>query len=142
MGTISRRDKAPLKGILEVELFNAWGIDFISPFPSSYNNKYILLAVDYVSKWVEAIATLKNDAKVVLKFLKNNIFTRSGTPRALISDEGSHICNKWVEKSLLKYGIRHRIALAYHPQTNGMAEVSNREIKAIIEKIVNASRKD
>ena len=80
MGTISRRDEVPLKGILEVELFNVWGIDFIGPFPSSYNNKYILLVVDYVSKWVEAIATQKNDAKVVLKFLKNNIFTRFGTP--------------------------------------------------------------
>ena len=76
MGTISRRDKAPLKGILEVELFDVWGIDFMGPFPSSYNNKYILLVVDYVSKWVEAIATQTNDAKVVLKFLKHNIFTR------------------------------------------------------------------
>ena len=129
MGSISRRDEAPLKGILEVEMFDVWGIDFIGPFPSSYSNKYILLAVDYVSKWVEAIATQTNDAKVVLKFLKKNIFTKFGTPRALISDEGSHFCNKWVEKLLLKYGVRHRIALAYHPQTNGMAEVSNQEIK-------------
>ena len=94
MGSISRRDEAPLKGILEVELFDVWGIDFMGPFPSSYNNKYILLAVDYVSKWVEAISTQTNDAKVVLKFLKKNIFTKFGTPRALISDEGSHFCNK------------------------------------------------
>ena len=88
---------------------------------------------------MEAIATQTNDAKVVLKFLKKNIFTRFGTPRALISDEGSHFCNKWVEKLLLKYGVWHRIALAYHPQTNGMSEVSNREIKSIIEKTVNSS---
>ena len=94
MGSISRRDEAPLKGILEVEMFDVWGIDFMGPFPSSYSNKYILLAVDYVSKWVEAIATQTNDAKVVLKFLKKNIFTRFGTLRALISDEGSHFCNK------------------------------------------------
>ena len=78
MGSIFRRDEAPLKGILEVELFDVWGINFMGPFPSSYNNKYILLAVDYVSKWVEAISTQANDAKVVLKFLKNNIFTRFG----------------------------------------------------------------
>ena len=107
MGSISRRDEAPLKGILEVELFDVWGIDFMGPFPSSYSNKYILLAVDYVSKWVEAIATQTNNANVVLKFLKKNIFTRFGMPRALISDEGSHFYNKWVEKLLLKYGIRH-----------------------------------
>ena len=142
MGSISRRDEAPLKGILKVELFDVWGIDFMGLFLSSYNNKYILLAVDYVSMWVEAITTQTNDAKVVLKFLKKNIFTRFGTPRALISDEGSHFCNKWVEKKLLKYGVRHRIALAYHPQTNGIAEVFNREIKVIIEKTVNAFRKD
>ena len=107
MGSIYRRDEAPLKGILEVELFNVWGIDFMGPFPSSYNKKYILLAVDYVSKWMEALATHTNDAKVVLKFLKKNIFTRFGMPRALISDEGSQFCNKWVEKLLLKYGVRH-----------------------------------
>ena len=73
-----------MKRILEVELFDVWGIDFMGPFPSSYNNKYILLVVDYVSKWVEAIASQKNDSKVVLSFLKRNIFTRFRTPRAII----------------------------------------------------------
>jgi len=66
-------------GILEVELFNILGIDFIGPFPPSYNNLYILVAVDYVSKWVEAIVTPTNDAKVVMKFLKKNIFTKFST---------------------------------------------------------------
>ena len=95
----------------------------------------------YLSGWKQLLLK-KNDAKVVLKFLKKNIFTIFGMPQALISDKGSHFCNKWVEKLLLKYGVQHRIALAYHPQTNGMAKVSNREIKAIIEKTVNASQKD
>ena len=92
ISNISRRDEGPLKGILEVELFDVWGIDFMGPFPSSYNNRYILLAVDYVSKWVEAIP-YTNDAKVVINFLHRNIFIRFGTPRALVSDEGSHFCN-------------------------------------------------
>ena len=65
MGGISRKDEPPMHPILEVELFDLWGIDFMGPFPSSYNNLYILLAVDYVSKWVEAIPTRTNDAKVV-----------------------------------------------------------------------------
>ena len=86
MGIIFRRDETPLKSILEVELFDVWGIDVMGPFLSSSNNKYILLVVDYVSKWVEAIATQTNDVKVVLTFLRKNIFTRFGTPRALISD--------------------------------------------------------
>ena len=131
-----------LQGILEVRLFDVWGIDFMGPFPPSYQYKYILLAVDYVSKWVEAVATSTNDGAVVLKFLRNNIFSRFGTPRAIISDEGTHFCNKQFTKLLGKYGVRHKIATAYHPQTNGQAELSNREMKRILEKTVNSSRKD
>ena len=63
----------PLDNILEVELFDVWGVDFMRPFPSSYGNRYILVAVDYVSKWVEAIATPINDARVVSKFFKKVI---------------------------------------------------------------------
>ncbi|KAL4387321.1 hypothetical protein GQ457_09G021380 [Hibiscus cannabinus] len=99
-GNISRRNEMPLQNILEVELFDVWGIDFMGPFPSSHGDLYILLAVDYVSKWVEAIATPKNDAKTVMKFLHKNIFTRFGVPRALISDEGSHFDNKLTAKAL------------------------------------------
>jgi len=73
----------------------------MGPFPSFYNNHYILVAVDYVSKWVEAIASPINDSKVVLQFLKKNIFTRFGTTRALLSDNGTRFCNKPYE-SLLK----------------------------------------
>ena len=142
MGNISRKDEPPMHPILEVELFDLWGIDFMGPFPASYNNLYILLAVDYVSKWVEAIPTRINDAKVVAQFLRSNIFSRFGTPRALITDNGTHFCNKVIDKVLQKYGVRHRTSLAYHPQSNGQAEVSNREIKYILEKTVNNSRKD
>ncbi|XP_060673095.1 uncharacterized protein LOC132803722 [Ziziphus jujuba] len=141
-GNISRKNEMPLKNILEVELFDVWGIDFMGPFPSSCGNKYILVAVDYVSKWVEASALPTNDARVVLKFLKKYIFTRFGTPRAIISDGGTHFCNKQFESLLAKYGVRHKIATPYHPQTSGQVEISNREIKRILEKTVNASRKD
>ena len=102
----------------------------------------ILLAVDYVSKWVEAIPTRTNDAKVVAQFLHNNIFSRFGTPRALITDNGTHFCNKVIYKVLQKYGVCYRTSLAYYPQSNGQAEVSNREIKYILEKTVSSSRKD
>ncbi|XP_030477993.2 uncharacterized protein LOC115695035 [Cannabis sativa] len=141
-GNISRRNEIPLTGILEVELFDVRGIDFMGPFSSPYNNAYILLALDYVSKWVEAAATHLNDGKTVLNFLQKNIFTRFGTPRAIISDEGSHFCNKQFETLLARYGVRHRTALPYHPQSKGQAEVSNMEIKLILEKTVQRSRKD
>jgi hypothetical protein len=100
------------------------------------------VAVDYVSKWVEAIASPKADSKTVIKFLKKNIFTRFGTPRVLISDGGSHFCNNQLAKALEHYGVKHKVATPYHPQTNGQAEVSNREVKRILEKTVSSSRKD
>ncbi|XP_012854384.1 PREDICTED: uncharacterized protein LOC105973888 [Erythranthe guttata] len=101
-GNLSNKSQMPLNNMQEVELFDVWGVDFMGPFPSSNGKLYILLAVDYVSKWVEAIATTANDAL--------------GDPT--------------------------QIALAYHPQTNGLAELSNREIKQILEKTVSTNRKD
>ncbi|XP_015949244.1 uncharacterized protein LOC107474160 [Arachis duranensis] len=93
------------------EIFDVWGIDFIGPFPNSSGYLYILLAVDYVSKWVEAIPTRLDDTNAVEELLK-------------------------------RYGIVHKVSTAFHPQTNGQAEVSNREIKRILEKVVNSQRKD
>ena len=142
MRSISRKDELPMHTILEVELFDLWGMDFMGPFPPSFHNMYILLAVDYVFKWVKAIPTRTNDARVVAQFLRSHIFSRFDTPRALITDNGTHFCNKMIDKVLHKYGVRHRTSLAYHPQTNGQAKVSNREIKSILEKTVNSSRKD
>ncbi|XP_058744371.1 uncharacterized protein LOC131616982 [Vicia villosa] len=107
--------------MIEVEVFDCWGIDFMGPFLPSFANEYILVAVDYVSKWVEAIATPKAGTKIVLKFLNRNIFTRFGMPRVRISDGGSHFVNEQVAKVLDKYGINHKIAPPYHPQTNGTA---------------------
>ncbi|KAK4858174.1 hypothetical protein QYF36_012286 [Acer negundo] len=113
---IGKRDEMPLFSQLVVDIFNVWGIYFMGPFPSSHRLNYILVAVDYVSKWIEAIATKTNDIQVVVKFVKENIFTRFGKPRAIISDSGSHFCNK--------------------------VEVSNRQIKQILEKTVQPNRKD
>jgi len=114
----------------------------MGPLPSSLSNEYILVAVEYVSRWVEAIPTQKADSKTIIKFVKKNIFCRFGTPRVLISDGGKHFCNVQLEKVLKHYGIKHWIATVYHPQSNGQAEVSNREIKRIQEKTVATSRKD
>ncbi|KAL0316602.1 UNVERIFIED_CONTAM: Transposon Ty3-I Gag-Pol polyprotein [Sesamum radiatum] len=132
----------PLSPILVCEVFDVWGIDFIGPFPSSFGKSYIILGVDYVSKWVEVKATRTDDAKTVVEFVKANIFSRFRIPRAIISDRGTHFCNKVVDALLKKYNITHRISTAYHPQTNGQAEISNREIKSILEKTVNLNRKD
>ncbi|GJY28759.1 reverse transcriptase domain-containing protein [Tanacetum coccineum] len=84
------------------EIIDVWGIDFMGPFPSSQGNKYILMAIDYLPKWVEAIALPTNDARVVM----------------------------------LKYGVTHRLSIAYHPQTSGQVEVSNHGLKRILERTV------
>ena len=109
---------------------------------SSHGMEYILLAVDYMSKWVEAIALANNEGKSVTAFMKKNIFSRFGTPRAIISDKGSNFCNKLFKGLLEKYGVRHNVADPCHPQTSGKVEVSNREIKQILSRMVNASRTD
>ncbi|KAL5550154.1 hypothetical protein UlMin_000330 [Ulmus minor] len=110
---ISRKNEMPLTNILVIELFDVW-----------------------------AVALPTNDSRVVIRFLKKNIFARFGTPRAIISDGGSHFCNKQFDALLSKYGVTHRVATPYHPQTSGQVEVSNRELKRILEKTVNSSRKD
>ncbi|XP_015965638.1 uncharacterized protein LOC107489404 [Arachis duranensis] len=139
---LTRRNKMPQNFILEVELFDLWGIDFMGPFPSFYSFKYILVAVEYVSKWVEAIATTTCDAPIVLQFLKRHIFTRYGVPKGFISDGGSHFCNRQIEKLLHKYGVIHKLAIPYQPQTNGQAELANRELKRILERTIGVTRKD
>nr|GEW86146.1 hypothetical protein [Tanacetum cinerariifolium] len=113
--------------------------DFMGPFPSSKENNYILVAVDNLSKWVEAKALPINDARVVVKFLKS-IFSRFGIPRAIISDRGTHFCNDQFTRVMIKYGVTHRLATTYHPQTSGQVEVSNRGLKRILERTVGENR--
>ncbi|GJZ77299.1 reverse transcriptase domain-containing protein [Tanacetum coccineum] len=106
-GKISQKDEMPQNAIQVCEIFDVWGIDFMGPFPSSRGNKYILVAVDYLSKWFEVKALLTNDARVVV---------------------------------MLKYGVTHRLSTAYHPQTSGQVEVSNRGLKRILERTVGENR--
>nr|GEY81270.1 reverse transcriptase domain-containing protein [Tanacetum cinerariifolium] len=135
----AKKDEMPQNSIQVCKIFDVWGIDFMGPFPSSRGNKYILVVVDYLSKLVEAKALPTNDARVVCKFLIN-LFARFGTPRAIISDHGMHFCNDLFAKVMLKYGVTHRLATAYHPQTSGHVEVSNRGLKRILERTVGENR--
>ncbi|RDY10466.1 gag-pol, partial [Mucuna pruriens] len=125
----------PQQPIQFCEVFDFWGIYFMGPFPVSNGYSYILLAMDYMSRWVEAVATKTNDAKVVVNFLK------FGVPKTLISDQGSHFYNQAMSSLLEKYEVVHQIVTAYHPQTNGQAEVFNRKIKKILQKLTNLNWK-
>ncbi|GKF27210.1 reverse transcriptase domain-containing protein [Tanacetum coccineum] len=125
----------PQNSIQVCEIFNVWGIDFMGPFPSLHGNKYILVAIGYLSKWVKAKALPTNDAQAVCKYLKS-LFARFDAPRAIISDRGTYFCNDQFAKVMLKYGVTHRLSTAYHPQTSGQVEVSNRGLKQILERTV------
>ncbi|GJU52252.1 reverse transcriptase domain-containing protein [Tanacetum coccineum] len=111
---ISKRDEMPLTNIQVCEIFNIWDIDFMGPFPKSHKFEYILVAVDYVSKWAEAQALPTNDARVVITFLKK-LFCRFRMPKALISDRGTHFCNTIMEKTMKRYGVSHRLSTSYYP---------------------------
>ena len=135
-GNILKKDEMLQSGILEVEIFDVRGIHFMGPFPVSEGNKYILVCVDYVSKWVKAQACSINNERLVCKFLKK-LFSRFGMPRVIISDRGIQFCNKNMETLLAIYGVKHIVATPYHPQTSGQVEVSNRELKKILERTVS-----
>nr|GEZ73117.1 reverse transcriptase domain-containing protein [Tanacetum cinerariifolium] len=110
-GKITQKVEMPHNSIQVCEIFDVWGIDFMGPFPSSKGNKYILVTVDYLSKWVEAKALPTNDARVVVKFLKS-LFSR----------------------------VTHRLSTAYHPQTSGQVEVTNCGLKRILERTFGENR--
>ncbi|GJT53523.1 reverse transcriptase domain-containing protein [Tanacetum coccineum] len=108
-GKISQRDEMPQNPVQICEIFDVWGIDFMGPFPSSQRNCYILVAVDYVSKWVEPKALHTNDARFVIKFLKQ-LFSRFGTPRAIISDRGGGV-QSWFKKDIRKDGDHRKVQM-------------------------------
>ncbi|GJX00341.1 reverse transcriptase domain-containing protein [Tanacetum coccineum] len=107
----------------------------MGPFPKPYKFEYILVDVDYVSKWAEAQALPTNDARVVISFLKK-LFSRFGMPKALISDKGTHFCNKIIDKVMKRYVVTRRFSISHHPQTSGQVENMNRALKRILEKTV------
>ncbi|GJZ06651.1 reverse transcriptase domain-containing protein [Tanacetum coccineum] len=140
-GNISLRSEMPQNRIQVCDVFDIWGLDFMGLFPNSKGNKYILVAIDYVSKWVEAQDLPTNDARVIIRFLRR-LFARFRVPKALISDRGTHFCNSQLEKALQKYGVTHKLSTAYHPQTNGQTKVTNRAIKHILERSVGYNPKN
>ena len=101
-----------------------------------------MVVVGYVIKWVEAIPTNSADHNTSIKMLKEVIFPRFGVPRYLMADGASYFIHGALQKMLAKYDVNHRIVSPYHPQSSGQVEVSNREIKLILQKTVNRSRKN
>jgi len=135
----------PLTPILAQISFEKWGIDFVGPIkPPSRNGRkqYILVATDYVTRWAEAVAIKADDAKTVAKFLYENIITRFGYPKELVSDRGTHFLNDTITQLTEKYFIKHRKTSPYHPRANGQTEKTNGIFCEIITKTVHGSNTD
>ena len=132
----------PLNYILVVEIFYVQGVDFMGPFPPSFGHHYLLVDVDSVTKWVEVISYRSNDYKVVTRFLKSNIILCFRFPWVINSDSGAYFYNKSFKTLLAKYSITYKMTVVYHPRTSGRVEISNREIKHILEKMVRLKRND
>jgi hypothetical protein len=111
----------PLTNNLQIELLDVWGIDYMGPFPKSKNYEYILVTVDYVSKWVEAMPCKNADTRYSKKMFEEIIFPRFGIPRMVISDGGTHFTDRKFHLYLKDHGIHHNVARLYYPQTSGQA---------------------
>ena len=138
-------DRMPLRPMISTRAFAKWGLDFVGPIKppaKGTHAEYILVATDYLTKWVEAKATIKNDARTTAKFLYENIFTRYGLPIELVSDQGTHFINEVIEYLLREFMVIHHKSAPYHPQANGQAESTNKVLCIALTKVVEGSRSD
>jgi hypothetical protein len=138
------RNHWPLTPFIPLALFEKWGIDFIGPISpvSSQKKRYIILATDYATKWVEARATRKNDAQTSALFLFEEIMMRFGHPLELVSDRGTHFLNDVIVDLTTKYLIKHRKTTPYNPKANGLTERANGIVGKILNKMVSAHKTD
>jgi hypothetical protein len=137
--------KWPLIPIMPLAPFEKWGIDFVRPIqPATQHrrNRYILVATDYATKWVEAVALKKNDAKIIAKFLFENIMCRFGCPLEFVSDRGIHFLNMTKVYLTNYYMIKHRPTTPYNPKANGLTEQANGPLCKILTKIISFHKLD
>jgi len=143
MGQPNHRDEMPLNPQVTLEPFERWALDFIGPInPPSNQRVYILVCIDYMTKWVEAKALLKANEEPVLTFLFEEIFVRFGLPRELVTDGGPPFNSHGFKDTLQKYHIKHKMTTPYYPQENGQVESTNKVIEAILTKTVKENRRD
>ena len=145
MGQPTERDRMPFQPVLPLEPFQKWGLDFVGPFkPATLwtGNRYIIVATNYCTKWVEAKPIRDNTAASTAKFLYENIWCRFGCPIELVSDQGTHFINKIVHELSTYYVVVHKKCTPYYPQANGLAESTNKTLQTILKKIVNENHTD
>lgn len=140
-----RKDNMPLRPMMGARAFAKWGIDFVGPInPPAHRTRaqYIIVATDYLTKWVEAKATPKNDARTTTCFLYEYVFTRDGLPIEIVSDRGTHFLNDVIHYLLDEFIVVHKKSAPYHPQANRQAESTNKILCTVLTKIVENSQID
>ena len=134
----------PLRLVVIAKRFHQWGIDFIGPLdpPSSVGHTYILTAIDYFTKWVEAIPTKKANSQVVCDFLMDHIFVRFGVPQKIVSDNATYFSSREISLFFYEHGVSLAHSLDYFPKGNGQENYSNKNLVAIIKKLVFDNSQD
>ncbi|MCO5551444.1 hypothetical protein L7F22_004947 [Adiantum nelumboides] len=142
---LTRGDSMPLRLMMGARAFAKWSIDFVGPIqPQAYRSQaqYIIVAIEYLTKWVEAKAMRKNDARTMAAFLYENVFTRYGFPIEIVSNKGTHFLNEVIEYLVSKFMAIHNKSAPYHPQANGQADHTNKILSSVLTKVVSTGRTD
>ena len=144
IGAPAVRHHWPLTPIVPLAPFEKWGVDFIGPIQplGTQRHRYIILATDYATKWVEARATRKNDAETSARFIFERIMMRFGHPLEIVSDRGTHFLNEVVAGLTNQYEVKHRKTTPYNPKANGLTERANGIICKILTKVVTSHKTD
>ena len=126
-----------------LEPFHRWALDFVGPIgPHSKQKAYILVCIDYMTKWVEAVTLAKANDQPVIDFLYSEIFTHFGVHKEVVTDGRPQFMSHQFEDLLRKYHVHHRVASPYHPQANGQVESTNKVIESILTKTVKIQSRD
>ena len=138
-----KQARMPHQPVLPLEPFQKWGLDFVGPFTptaTQTGNRYILVATEYYTKWVEAKSLRDNTAASTTKFLYEHIWCRFGCPIELISDQGGHFLSAVIDGLTHHYVLVHKKSTPYYPQENELAKSTNKTLPNILRKIVNENR--
>ena len=133
----------PLQPQVLIDPFEKWALDFVGPInPTSRKKRYILVSTDYVTKWVEEKVVPRATKQVVVDFLHEDIFTRFGVPREIVTNQGSQFTSHLMTTLVQQYKIKHRLSSPYHPQANGQVESTNKVLESILTKTMEQHHKD
>ena len=124
--------------VITVDHFKKQGIIFTTcNLPLVVNQKYIIIVVDYFTKWAKAMPTYKSDSETTSLFLFNQIISRFSIPREIVTDHGSHFQNQLMSELALKLGFRQEHSSLYYPQDNGQAKAMNKSFKMILQRTID-----